>query len=70
MRKIGLITFAALLTVACNNSANETTATDSTTTKDNTNVYDTGAGSSMTDTSHRPDTTPLPNKTQDTGTKK
>jgi hypothetical protein len=70
MRKVGLIMFAVFLAAACNNSANDTKTTDSTAVKDNTNVYDTGAGSSMTDTNHRMDTSPLPNKMQDTGTKK
>jgi hypothetical protein len=68
MRNIGLAVFAVLLVAACNNSAGDTTSNDSTTTsKDNTNVYDTGVGSSMTDTS-KFDT--LPNKMQDTGAKK
>lgn len=70
MRKIGLVAFTAFIVLACNNPANETTSTDSTAVKDNTNVYDTGAGSSMTDTSHRMDTSPLPNKMQDTTAKK
>ncbi len=70
MRKIGLIMFAGLFAAACNNSADNTTTTDSTARKDNTNVYDTGVGSSMTDTGHKMDTTPLPQKMRDTGTKK
>ena len=70
MRKLGLVAFTAFIALACNNSANETTTTDSTAVKDNTNVYDTGAGSSMIDTARRMDTSPLPNKMQDTGAKK
>jgi hypothetical protein len=70
MRKIGLIMFAGLFAEACNNSANNTTTTDSSARKDNTNVYDTGVGSSMTDTSQKMDTTHLTKKMQDTGTKK
>jgi hypothetical protein len=70
MKKIGFIMFAALVAVACNNSANSTKTTDSTAVKDNTNMYDTGTGSSMTDTSRRMDTSRLPNKMQDTGMKK
>jgi hypothetical protein len=70
MKKIGLIVFTVFAAIACNNSANDTSATDSTAAKDNTNVYDTGVGSSMTDTSRRVDTSPLPNKMQDTGTKR
>jgi hypothetical protein len=69
MKKMGLIMCAVFFAMACNNSANNTTTTDSTSKKDNTNVYDTGAGSSMTDTS-RKDTSLLPNKMQDTGIKK
>ena len=72
MKKIGFVMFAALVGVACNNSANSTKTTDSTAVKDNTNtkMYDTGMGSSMTDTSRPKDTTRLPNKMQDTGMKK
>jgi hypothetical protein len=68
MKKIGI---AALVVwfAACNNSANDTGKTDSTGAKDNTNMYDTGVGSSMTDTSQRRDTSLLLNK-QDTGIKK
>ncbi|HEV8285483.1 MAG TPA: hypothetical protein VGQ09_14305 [Chitinophagaceae bacterium] len=69
MRSIGLL-FAILFVAACNNSANETNTKDSAAIKDNTNVYDTGVGSSMTDTSRRMDTSLLPNKMQDTGMKK
>ena len=69
MRKIGLIMFAGLLAAACNDSGNNTTATDSSARKDNTTVYDTGVGSSMTDTSQKMDTAHLTKKI-DTGTKK
>jgi hypothetical protein len=54
---------------ACNNSGNSTKRADSSAAKDNTNMYDTGVGSSMTDTAHR-DTSLIPNKMQDTGIKK
>jgi hypothetical protein len=71
MKKIGLITLASLFAVACNNSANEKSSTDSSAAKDKTNMYDTGTGSSVTDTStHKSDTSLLPNKMQDTGMKK
>lgn len=73
MKKIALIAFVAMLAAACNNSSNTGSAADSTATKDNTNVYDTGVGSSMTDTSNRnmrQDTSRLPDKMQDTGMKK
>ena len=73
MKKIICILLAAGLAAACNNSATSTSATESNATKDNTNVYDTGVGSSMTDTSNRnmkKDTSLLPNKMQDTGMKK
>lgn len=72
MKRIAFVAITALLAVACNNSANDTTTTDSAVTKDNTNVYDTGAGSSMTDTTNRMgrDTSQLQNKMQDTGMKK
>jgi len=73
MKKIIFIALAAVLAVACNNSGSSTSTTDSSATKDNTNVYDTGVGSSMTDTSSRSmknDTSLLPNKMQDTGMKK
>lgn len=73
MKKIASIAFVAMLAAACNNSSNTGSATDSTATKDNTNVYDTGVGSSMTDTSNRnmrQDTSRLPDKMQDTGMKK
>ena len=71
MKKIGLIILAALVAVSCNNSAGDKRGTDSAATKDKTNVYDTGTGSSVTDTStHRRGTSLLPNKMQDTGMKK
>jgi len=69
MSKIGIMIFAAFFLTACNNSADNTTTTDSAA-KDNTNVYDTGVGSSMADTSHKMDTSNLTNKMQDTGSKK
>jgi len=69
MRKIGVIAITALIALACNNSASESATTDSAAVKDNTNVYDTGVGSSMSDTSRRMDTSPLPNKMQDTARK-
>jgi hypothetical protein len=56
--------------VACNNSGTNTNKTDSSAVKDNTNMYDTGVGSSMTDTAQHRDTSLIPNKMQDTGTKK
>jgi len=71
MKKTGLIALAALVAMACNNSAGDKSGTDSSAAKDKTNVYDTGAGSSATETStHRSDTSLLPNKMQDTGMKK
>ena len=70
MKKLGLIIFTAVVAIACNNSASNTSNTDSAAVRDNTNVYDTGVGSSMTDTGRRMDTSPLPNKIQDTGSKK
>ena len=73
MKKIGLIMVVAFF-VACNNAGNSTNQTDSSATKDsakdNTNMYDTGLGSSMTDTAQRRDTSLIPNKMQDTATKK
>ncbi|HZJ58932.1 MAG TPA: hypothetical protein VFD24_01595 [Chitinophagaceae bacterium] len=69
MKKIGLIAVVAFF-VACNNAGNSTKQTDSSATKDNTNMYDTGVGSSMTDTAQHRDTSLIPNKMQDTGTKK
>ena len=68
MRKIGIIVLIAFF-AACNNAGNRTKQTDSSAAKDNTNMYDTGVGSSMTDTAHR-DTSLIPNKMQDTGIKK
>ena len=70
MSKIGIMMCAAFFLTACNNSADNTTTTDSAARKDNTNVYDTGVGSSMADTSHKMDTSNLTNKMQDTGSKK
>ena len=71
MKKTVLIACVTFFMAACNDSANESSVTDSTAKKDNTNMYDTGAGSSMTDTAHRmKDTSLLPNKMQDTGVKK
>ena len=70
MKTIGLIVFAVFFAIACNNAGNSTKTTDSSAVKDNTNMYDTGVGSSMTDTSRRMDTSLLPNKMQDTGIKK
>jgi len=55
---------------ACNSTGNSTNQTDSSATKDNTNMYDTGTGSSMTDTAQHRDTSSLQNKMQDTGIKK
>ena len=69
MKKIGFIVCAALFTVACNNVGNSTKTTDSASLKDKTNMYDTGIGSSATDT-NRHDTSLIPNKMQDTGMKK
>ena len=70
MKKIISIVLAATLAAACSNSSNSTGTTDSSATKDNTNVYDTGVGSSMTDTTMKKDTSLMPNKMQDTGMKK
>jgi len=55
---------------ACNNAGTGTDKTDSSAVKDNTNMYDTGVGSSMTDTAQHRDTSLIPNKMQDTGAKK
>lgn len=63
------IAFAALLAAACNNAGNTTKTADSAAIKDKTNMYDTGIGSSATDT-NRHDTSLIPNKMQDTGMKK
>jgi hypothetical protein len=68
MRKIGIIVLVTFF-AACNNAGNSTKQTDSSAAKENTNMYDTGVGSSMTDTAHR-DTSLIPNKMQDTGIKK
>lgn len=70
MKKIMSIVLAATLIAACHNSSNSTGTTDSSATKDNTNVYDTSVGSSMTDTTMKKDTSLMPNKMQDTGMKK
>lgn len=73
MKQIVSIALAVMLAAACNNSSNSTGTTDSSAAKDNTNVYDTGVGSSMTDTANRnikKDTSLMPNKMQDTGMKK
>jgi hypothetical protein len=71
MKKIGLVVVIATILAACNNSGNSTnTTTDSSATKDNTNMYDTGVGSSITDTAQHSDTSLIPNKMQDTGIKK
>ena len=67
---MGLTLLAAFFAAACNNSGKNTNITDSTSTKDNTNMYDTGAGRSIIDTSHRTDTSLLPNKMPDTSIKK
>jgi hypothetical protein len=69
MKKIGIVALIAFF-AACNNSANETGKTDSAAAKDNTNMYDTGVGSSMTDTAQRRDTSLLLNKMPDTSIKK
>lgn len=69
MKKIGLIMAIAFF-AACNNAGNSTKQTDSSAAKDNTNMYDTGVGSSMTDTAQHRDTSLIPNKMQDTGIKK
>jgi hypothetical protein len=69
MKKRGIIMLIAFC-AACNNSGTSTNKTDSSAVKDNTNMYDTGVGSSMTDTSQHRDTSLMPNKMQDTGVKK
>lgn len=69
MKKIGFIALIAFL-AACNNAGNGTNKTDSSAAKDNTNMYDTGVGSSATDTARRGDTSLMPNKMRDTGMKK
>jgi hypothetical protein len=68
MKKMGIIALIAFF-AACNNAGKSTNTTDSSATKDNTNMYDTGVGSSMTDTAQHRDTSAIPNKV-DTGTKK
>lgn len=69
MKKIGMIMLIAFC-AACNNAETGTTKTDSSAVKDNTNIYDTGVGSSMTDTAQHRDTSLIPNKMQDTSAKK
>jgi hypothetical protein len=69
MKKIGVIVAIAFF-ASCNSAGNSTNKTDSSATKDNTNMYDTGMGSSMTDTAQHRDTSLIPNKMQDTGIKK
>ena len=69
MKKLGMIMLIAFF-AACNNSGTGTNKTDSSAVKDNTNMYDTGVGSSMTDTAQHRDTSLIPNKMQDTGIKK
>ena len=71
MKKMGLIVAIAFL-AACNNAGNSSTKTDSAAVKDNTNMYDTGVGSSATDTAQQPrkDTSAMLNKVQDSSIKK
>ena len=69
MKKLGMIMLIAFFT-ACNNAGTGANKTDSSAVKDNTNMYDTGAGRSMTDTAHHRDTSLIPNKMQDTAIKK
>lgn len=69
MKKLGMIMLIAFF-AACNNSGTDTNKTDSSAVKDNTNMYDTGVGSSMTDTAQHLDTSLIPNKMQDTAIKK
>jgi hypothetical protein len=69
MKKLGMIMLIAFFT-ACNNAGTGANKTDSSAVKDNTNMYDTGVGSSMTDTAQHRDTSLMPNKMQDTGIKK
>lgn len=68
MKKVGLIIAIAFF-AACNNSGYDSTKTDSAASKDNTNMYDTGVGSSMTDTAQRRDSSVMPGK-MDTSIKK
>lgn len=75
MKQVVIGAVMVLLVAACNNSAPGTGTTDSASgdssvKKDNTNMYDTGVGSSMTDTTHRIDTSLIPGKMPDTGIKK
>jgi len=69
MKKVGIVMVIAFF-AACNSAGNSSNKTDSSVTKDNTNMYDTGVGSSMTDTAQHRDTSLLTNKMQDTGMKK
>ncbi len=69
MKKLGMIMLFAIF-AACNNAGTGANKTDSPAVKDNTNMYDTGIGSSMTDTAQHRDTSLIPNKMQDTGIKK
>jgi len=69
MKKLGLIIAVAFF-AACNNAGNDSAKTDSAAAKDNTNMYDTGVGSSMTDTAQRRDSSMIPNKMPDTTMKK
>jgi hypothetical protein len=69
MKKIGMVMLIAFF-AACNNAGTGTDKTDSSAVKDNTNMYDTGVGSSMTDTAQHRDTSLIPNKMQDTSAKK
>jgi|GraSoiStandDraft_4_1057263.scaffolds.fasta_scaffold105184_3 hypothetical protein len=71
MKKVGMIMLIAFF-AACNNAgtSTDTNKTDSSAVKDNTNMYDTGVGSSMTDTAQHRDTSLIPNKMQDTSVKK
>jgi hypothetical protein len=69
MKELGMIMLIAFF-AACNNAGTGTNKTDSSAVKDNTNMYDTGVGSSMTDTAQHRDTSLIPNKMQDTSTKK
>jgi hypothetical protein len=62
MKTIGFIVLAGFFVAACNNAGKSTNTADSSAAKDNTNMYDTGVGSSMTDTTRRMDTSLLPNK--------
>ena len=69
MKKLGMIMLIAFFFFFFN-SGTDTNKTDSSAVKDNTNMYDTGVGSSMTDTAQHLDTSLIPNKMQDTAIKK